>query len=250
MTETTDHFSRLAEQYASYRPDYPPGLFGFLANSSAAQDLAWDCGAGTGQAAAGLAARFRRVIATDVSWRQLSQARPVGNVAYVTARAEAVPLGPASVDLVTVAQALHWFDLPAFYGEVRRVLRPGGSVAVWTYQLCQLGPELDPLVQHLYGDVLGAYWPEERRLVEDGYASLDFPFAEIPAPEFFMQANWTLEAFLGYLGSWSAGRYYQRATGSSPLDTVAAEMARHWGEPDTRRRVRWPLRLRLGRWDG
>ncbi|NND44990.1 MAG: class I SAM-dependent methyltransferase [Xanthomonadales bacterium] len=245
--EFKDHFSGHAQDYARHRPGYPEALFSWLAKRCNRHQLAWDCGAGNGQASGALARHFEVVIATDPSAEQLKHAPPISGVEFRLAPAEASGLDRASVDLVAVAQALHWFDLDRFYAEVRRVLRPGGLVAAWTYIQVEVNPEVDAVVRHLYENVLGAYWPPERRLVETGYADLPFPFEPLATPAFEACERWDLAAFTGYLGSWSASRRYQQLKKANPLEKVEDSLAQAWGTPGVVRRVRWPLALRVGR---
>lgn len=242
-----DHFSGHAHDYARFRPDYPEALYAFLADEAPARSRAWDCATGSGQAAVGLAARFEQVVATDAAAAQLAQARRDARVAYAVALAEAAPLAGGSTDLVTVAQSLHWFDLDRFYREVRRVLRPHGVVAAWCYGLHRVAPAIDELVDRFYDDVLGPYWPPERRHIDAAYRSLAFPFAELATPPFSIERTWRLDDYLGYLGTWSAVHRYRFARRVDPLAAMAAELAGRWGAPGTLRRVTWPIHLRIGR---
>jgi len=243
-----DHFSGHAGTYAAARPHYPEALFAWLAALPARHELAWDAGCGNGQASVALARHFQRVIGTDPSAAQIAAAAPAENVEYRVEPAEAPSIKDASVDLVTVAQAYHWFDLPRFDAAVRRVLRPGGTLAVWSYGLCRVTPEVDALYDELYEPVLGPYWPAERAHVENGYRDLPFPFEEsIDAPVFAMQPAWTLAQYLAYLRSWSATQRYLQARGEDPVERMAPRFAAAWGEPMTEREVRFPLRLRVGR---
>ena len=241
-----DHFSGHAAAYAKARPTYPAALFAHLAELAPARDLAWDVGCGNGQAARALAEHVERVVATDASARQLAQAAAHPRVEFACARAERAPLPDGAVALVTVAQALHWFDLDAFHAEVRRVARPGAILAEWSYDLMHVTPEVDAVVRHLYGDVVGRYWPPERIHVEDGYARLAFPFERVAAPTFAMQLEWTLEQLLAYLGTWSSVRRCAEDRGVDPVADVRAELAAAWGSAPARL-VRWPLALRIGR---
>jgi SAM-dependent methyltransferase len=241
-----DHFSGHATDYARFRPDYPDALFDWLAEAAPGRSLAWDCATGNGQAALPLARRFARVLATDASALQVRQARPDPRVLYAVATAEAAPLEPRSVDLVTVAQALHWFDRPRFWSETARVLAPDGLVAVWYYDLLEVTPEVDAVVQRLYHDVVGPYWPAERALVEAGYAALEFPFREIEPPPFRIEKRWTLADLEGYLRTWSATRRYVEVVGEDPLPTVADALGRAWGDREVRP-VFWDVHLRAGR---
>lgn len=247
-----DHFSGHARDYASFRPTYPVELPAWLAGLAPSRQVAWDCGTGSGQAARLVAEHFALVAATEPSRQQLESAPRHPRVAYIAATAEHVPLADVSVDLVTVAQALHWFDFAAFYAQVRRVCRPGGILAVWAYELARVSPEVDRWLD-AYFKLVEAYWPPERRYVEDGYRTIPFPFAEIGAPQFTMQAEWTAGQLLGYLSTWSATRRATQDLGYDVLgraadgtDFAAGSLEAVWGEVE-RRHVVWPLILRVGR---
>ncbi len=247
MSGFKDHFSGVASGYARFRPVYPAALFGWLAEAAPGREAAWDCATGSGQAAVGVAEHFARVVGTDASAEQVAHAQPHPRVEYRVAPAEASGLPDGSADLVTVAQALHWFDVPAFFREARRVLRPGGLVAVWTYGnpvLADPGP--GALLDAFTEETIGPFWPPERRLILDGYASLDFPFAEVAPPPFPLEADLTLDALLGLLRTWSAVPGYVRAHGHDPVDAFADALRDPWGDPATPRRVRWPLAMRAG----
>ena len=243
-----DHFSGVASGYAEFRPLYPEPLFDWLAGLSPRRDLAWDCATGSGQAAVALASRFERVIATDASSGQVAAAAPHPGVEYRVAPAESSGLAPASVDLVTVAQALHWFDRPAFYAEARRVLRPDGVVAAWTYGHPSIDERrADAALQRFYSETVGPYWPKERALVDAGYRTIDFPFAEVEPPEFEMVTRWTLAMLLGYVATWSAVTRFRAAQGRDPVEELAAALEPGWGDPLSARRIAWPLSMRVGR---
>ena len=247
-SEFVDRFGAKANAYAAYRPTYPKELFAYLAETAPAHSLAWDCATGSGQAAVGLAERFEQVIGTDASANQIAEAVAHPRVQYLVATAESSGLRDASVDLCTVAQALHWFNLEKFYAEVRRVLVPGGVLAVWTYSAIGLDEEtIDRHMQHFYSGVVGPYWPRERRLVESGYRALSFPFKDIEAPVFALQAEWSLDRLLGYVRTWSAVSRYTLERGSDPVIELDELLRALWGPPDRRRRVYWPMSLRLGR---
>ncbi|MBI5005770.1 MAG: class I SAM-dependent methyltransferase [Nitrosomonadales bacterium] len=242
-----DHFTPVATQYATFRPSYPDELFDWLADVAPQRGMAWDCGAGSGQATVALAQRFAQVIGTDLSGAQLAAAPALPNVEYCTASAESSGLADGSVDLVTVAQAMHWFDLPKFYAEVRRVLRPRGVLAAWGYnRLLIAQPEVQKLVDYFYEEKIGAWWPAERVHVENGYRDLPFPFARIAAPQFSLHKNWSREQLLGYLRSWSAVARFKAANGGDPVDALAEEIAPYWPEGLTMK-VEWPLFMHAGR---
>ncbi|HYE94667.1 MAG TPA: class I SAM-dependent methyltransferase [Rubricoccaceae bacterium] len=243
----TDHFGTLAAGYAAHRPTYPGALFVWLAAQAPARERAWDCATGSGQAAVALADHFAEVVATDASADQIAHARPHPRVRYAVAPAEASGLERGAFDLVTVAQALHWFDRPAFYAEVERVLKPGGLLAVWMYNFLVVAAGVDRVVEHFYRDVLGPYWAFERKHVEEGYASMTFPMEPVEPPAFEMEARWTLDDLVGYLSTWSALKTCRAQTGSDPLPGVAEALAEVWGDPGERRAIRWPLALYVRR---
>jgi hypothetical protein len=178
----------------------------------------------------------------------LDQAPRHPAVEYRVAPAEASGLGDATADLVTVAQALHWLNTGTFYAEVDRVLMPGGALAVWTYGAQSLDqPALDSVLQHFYAEIVGPYWPPERRHVESGYRTLPFPFPELEPPVLTMQELWSLPQLLGYVGTWSATQRFRDAVGHDPVGRLGQDLSQHWGDPSAPRRIRWPLSLRVGR---
>ncbi len=245
-----DHFSTGSAEYARFRPRYPDGLFAFLASVAPSHGAAWDAATGSGQVAVALAERFSRVIATDASAEQLGNAASHPRVEYRVALSESSGLPTASVALVTVGQALHWFEFGPFYREVRRVSLPGGALAAWTYARFEIGPRVDRTIQRFYAEVVGDHWPPERRHVESGYATIPFPFDRLDAPGFSMSAEWGLEHLQGYIRTWSAVRRYAAIRGHDPVGPWLPELERAWaddgysGEPVP---VRWPLTLLLGR---
>lgn len=242
-----DHFSDTAAGYATFRPRYPDALFAFLAETAPGRERAWDCATGSGQAAIGLAAHFKEVIATDASAEQIAHAIPHPGVVYRVAPAERSGLDSGSIGLVTAAQALHWFDLPAFFDEVKRVLMPGGLLALWAYQLFRISPEIDRIVRRFYSETVGPYWPPERSMVEEGYRSIGFPFTELEAPRFEIARPVTLAGLAGYLRTWSASRRYLSERGVDPVTGFLPSLAEVWGDPGAPREMRSPLPLRIGR---
>lgn len=240
------NFSAVAGDYARCRPSYPDELFAYLSSVCRRHELAWDCGAGSGQATVPLTRRFRQVIASDQSTEMLSRAPRLSSIHLCITTAEQAAIRGETVDLVTVAQALHWFDIQAFYREVNRVLNRGGVLAVWTYGNQTLDDEqIDAVLARFYRDVVGPYWRPERRHVESGYRSLPFPFAELEAPSFVLEQQWTLGDLLGYIGTWSATQQYCETTGRDPLAVVSSQLAELWGRGP--RTIRWPLSVRVGR---
>ena len=243
----TDHFSACSAGYAAYRPQYPESLFDFLARESPARNEAWDAGTGNGQAAIGLARHFGHVTATDPSTSQIECAIHDARVSYGVGPAEQSELPDASIDLVTAAQAVHWFDRPKFWSEVQRVLRPRGIIAIWTYAGFEISAEIDEVIQRFYSDVVGPYWPPERRMVETRYQTIEFPFDEFRAPEFVIEQSMTMEEVAGYVRSWSATRAYMKQQRHDPVDDLVRELSRAWGAPEQARLARWPVTMRIGR---
>jgi SAM-dependent methyltransferase len=229
-----DHFSRQAAAYGRHRPRYPAELAAHLAAVAPGRALALDLATGNGQAVVALALHFERVLASDASASQLAHAVPHPRVAYLRHTAERLPVRSGAADLVAVAQAAHWFDFERFYAEARRVLRPGGVVALWAYELGWVDAAVDAAIGAFYRDVVGGYWPAERRYVEEGYRTL--PLA----------TDWSLAEIVGYLATWSAVERYRAARGADPLPALAAELEPLW-PPGGTRRVRWPIHLRIGR---
>lgn len=243
----TDHFSRQSAEYARYRPHYPEYLFEFLAGCCRERELAWDCATGNGQAASGLAGWFKQVIATDISSAQLALAIPAENISYHVSPAEQTGIRNDSFDLVMVAQALHWFDTEAFYNEARRVLKRDGVLAVVTYRLPRISREIDGMVFDYYSNVLGDFWPDERRHIDNAYAEIPFPLQPITCPPMHMEHNWTLEQFAGFLSSWSAAVYYREKRGSDPLERVLPGLAAHWSSSGETKTICWPLTVLAGK---
>lgn len=239
-----DHFSAASDDYARYRPRYPEPLFAWLGAMAPGRAHAVDVATGNGQAATALARHFDRVSAFDASASQIAGAEPAAGVHYAVAPAEALPLPDAGADCLTVAQALHWFDLPRFYAEAQRVLRPGGLLAAWTYNRLTVDPAVDAVIEHLYTDLLGPDWPPERHHVETGYRDLPFPFPALPVPDLAMTADWTVNDLLGYLGTWSATRQHRTRTGADPLALIDTDLRTAFGHG--RRTVHWPLAVRAG----
>lgn len=246
---SSDHFSTQSAEYSKFRPSYPTELFDWLASICSERDLAWDCACGNGQATLGLSSHFRAIVATDLSQSQLDHAPASSKIEWRLAHAEDSGLESSSVDLITVAQALHWFDLAKFWKEVNRVLKPGGVIAVWSYGVFELeDPSINAICDRFYYETVGDFWPPERKIVESGYGSLPFPFLEISAPAFQLQLNWSLDQLLGYIASWSATTRYRQAKGTDPIPELQKTLNRYFMTPTMR--VSWPLSIRVGRKSG
>lgn len=245
MKRVKDNFSKQAADYKNFRPHYPDALYSYLFSQLRNTGTAWDCGTGNGQVAVRLADRFETVYATDISAQQLSNADQRDNIRYLQARAEATPLAAASIDLVTVAQAIHWFDFEAFYKEVQRVARPEALLAVWGYGLIRISTAIDPLLQQLYSNTLGPYWDAERKWIDQCYQHLPFPFEELSTPRFQISLRWTRPQFIGYLQSWSSVQHYRKENSHSPLPAFEEAIAASWPEGETKE-VCFPVFMRLG----
>lgn len=243
-----DNFSRQSDHYRAFRPTYPVELYAFLLDHVQGRTLAWDVGTGNGQVAAAIAPFFQRILATDISENQLSHAQQAPNIAYEKRPAHDSGLPDGSVDLITVGQALHWFDLQRFYDEARRVLHPyDGLLAVWGYQLVQTGmPELDRLILHFYNDIVGPYWDPERKHVDNAYANLPLPFSPIDCPPFAIRLHWSAEQLTGFLHSWSGVQHYIAAEGHDPLERIQSDMNRLLPEGKCLD-VRFPIFMKAGK---
>jgi len=245
MKQIIDNFSTGSSDYATFRPESPSEIFDFIYAHVKNFGAAWDCGTGNGQVAVELAKRFDKVYGTDISETQLQHAKKKDNVIYRKERAEQTSFPDHSVDLVTVAQAIHWFDFDKFYAEVSRVVKPGGLVAVWTYVTMRLTPEIDKVIDRLYEDITGPYWDKERKYVDENYQTIPFPFKEIPTPEFSIVKHWDLERFAGYLRTWSGVKHYMQKENKDPLDLILPDLKKAWGNNE-QQRVYWPVYMRAG----
>ncbi|OGX84549.1 SAM-dependent methyltransferase [Hymenobacter lapidarius] len=223
-----DRFSTQAADYARYRIDYPPALYHWLLPQVRARERAWDCATGNGQVAAVLAETFVRVDATDLSEKQLAQAAPRPNLHYQTATAEHTPFPSQHFDLITVAQAVHWFAHEAYHREVRRVARPGGVIAEWGYSLPQVRPEIDWIVRQFHDDTMGPYWDANRGHIADEYARIPFPFAAVQRERFAVRREWSAHWFLQYLRTWSSVARYQEQHGADAVALIAGPLTELW----------------------
>ncbi|GAB3889489.1 class I SAM-dependent methyltransferase [Spirosoma agri] len=240
-----DRFSGHANLYAQYRIDYPPDLYNYLLSFVTERRAAWDCATGNGQVADVLANSFDQVDATDISETQLILAAKKPNIRYQLSQAEQTPFANQTFDLITVAQALHWFTIDAFHQEVRRVAKPGAILAEWGYGLVKLGSDLDAVLLDFYRNRVGPYWDPQRVHIDTSYANLPFPFADVQHNQFTIHRNWTLDRFLNYLRTWSAVRQYIHENEEDPVTDFGEQLKAHWGEGE--REIRFPVFFRLGR---
>lgn len=240
-----DNFSQQASAYAKYRPTYPQELYDFILNKVEQRNTAWDCGTGNGQTAKELSKYFKEVFATDISEKQIQNASKTENIFYSVQTAEQTNFQDNHFNLVTVSQALHWFDVSKFYAEVKRVAKPNAWIAVWMYSLANISPEIDKLinVKH-YKETLGSYWDYERRFVDDNYTTLPFSFKEIQCPVFKMRFEWTLQELEGYLNTWSALQKFIAQHNYNPVDKLMEEIKLFWKQE--RKEVVFPVYMRMG----
>ena len=241
-----DRFSQQADLYALHRPTYPDELYQFVLQQVKDPNYAWDCATGNGQVASVLSNYFKKVFATDISQKQLDHASKLPNIEYTISPAEETPFPGRSIDLITVGQALHWFNFEQFYKEVKRVSKAGTILAAWGYGLLQVNSDIDLLIYEFYKEITGPYWDPERQHVDAAYQSIPFPFQEIRAPRFKIVRNWDLNALTGYLSTWSSVRKYQNAKGYDPVEEFAEKLAAAWGHPGTKHEVIFDVFMRIG----
>ena len=240
-----DNFSQRASIYAQYRPHYPSALFEYIISFVKEKELAWDCGTGNGQSARALCNYFKKVFATDISQKQIDNAYKAPNIFYATEPAEQTSLANKTVHLITVAQAIHWFNFEKFYAEVKRVAKPGAVIAVWTYSLLHISDDIDKIISNFHFKTLENYWDPERKYVNDGYTSIPFPFTEIETPTFIIEVNWSLKELSGYVNTWSALQKYIHAHSFNPVNELINKIQPHWGNK-VKRNIVFPVHLRLG----
>lgn len=241
-----DYFSSHSSLYATFRPDYPEQLYQFIFQYLNQKNSAWDCATGNGQVARYLSKHFDHVYATDISQQQLSNAYHTDNIQYASEPAEKTSFNENQFDLISVAQALHWFDLPAFYKEVKRAGKPGSLLAVWGYNIPLVSPEIDRVILDFYTNIVGPYWDNARKLVEDSYRSIPFPFEEINAPVFKNEFAWTIEQLAGYITTWSATQKYIKENNADPVQDLLERIKFHWRN-DELKTIQFSTFLRAGR---
>jgi SAM-dependent methyltransferase len=240
-----DHFSTQSDGYARYRPTYPTALFEFLSSLTTSHATALDCATGNGQVALSLTEYYAEVLATDASQSQVDAAVRHPRISYQTALAEHLDLANNSVDLMTVGQAFHWFDEQQFFREAQRVLKSDGVLAIWCYEICSVSDQCDAIVDRLYRDIVGDFWPRERAKIESGYSDVRLPGSVIEVPPLNMSLDWSAADMLGYLRTWSACQRYQAQRGSDPVALVEEDLLAAWGAAE--RRVVWPLEIKVSR---
>lgn len=248
MTSATDHFSSKSREYSYARPLYPEDLFKFLYEITPNKYVAWDCATGNGQAAIGLCKYFRNVIASDASTNQIANTFHRNNIVYAVFSAEKPRIQDDKVDLITVAEAIHWFDFNKFYSEAKRVSRRNAIMAVWSYGMHKIDSEIDKINARLDvgGQILGSYWPKETRYVKEEYRTIPFPFKEISTPRFEMSVNWSFDDLINYMQTWSAVKRFQIDKKYDPLSLVKQDLKELWGKKEEEKQVKWDLNLRVG----
>ena len=246
LMQTKDYFSDQSKIYATFRPTYPDELYQFIFKHLKNKNVAWDCATGNGQVAQYLAPHFQGVYATDISQQQIDNATQASNIFYSVGKAEETGFKNNQFDLITVGQALHWFNRQAFYKEVKRIGKPDGLIAVWGYANLNISPAIDKPFMDFYNNTVGPYWDEARRLVEREYEGVEFPFQQIPSPKFQIKVNWTLERLSGYLSSWSATQKFIKTNGYNPVDKFIQSLSDLW-KPGESKSVTFPVFLKLGK---
>ncbi|MFC3909407.1 class I SAM-dependent methyltransferase [Legionella dresdenensis] len=244
-----EHFGDESAQYKLFRPSYPKRLFTYLNSMAHPGSTVWDCATGSGQAALALAENYK-VIATDINQAQLDEAPEHRAITYLCCPAERTPLADNSIDMITVAQALHWFNLDGFYREVMRVSRPEGVIAAWCYALGKVtksgssDDKLNSIIDRLYNKILGdEYWPVQRHFIDEEYQTIPFPFEKIATPEFYIEKDMAFDQLLGYLRTWSAVKEYQVRNNEDPVGYIRAELEAAWGDTQSTHTMVWPLHL-------
>ena len=240
-----DYFSAQSKQYATFRPTYPDDLYQFIFTHLHTKSCAWDCATGNGQVANYLSAHFERVYDTDISQQQLNNALHKNNIIYTVSSAEKTSFANDQFDLITVAQALHWFNVDEFYKEARRVAKNNSLLAVWGYGLCAVNQEVDKLFLDFYHNIVGPYWDNARKLVEAEYKDIPFPFKIISTPKFYIRVDWTFEQFTGYLSTWSATQKYIGVNKINPVIAFEEKLAKLWSDVE-KKTINFPIFLKLG----
>ena len=240
-----DRFSEHSKLYLSFRPTYPNELYEFIYRHVNDFNCVWDCATSNGQAAVALCKKFSHVYATDISENQLTNATIEPNIYYSISSAEKTTFASHSFDLITVAQAAHWFNVALFFNEVKRVAKRDATLAIWGYGLLKVNPAIDEHIHHFYTQVVGSYWDKERKLIDDHYRNLPFPFEEIPSPEFEFSFEWTIAELQGYLTTWSAVQKFVHKNNHNPVEDLIQSIKPLW--VSEKMKITFPLFLRLGK---
>jgi ubiquinone/menaquinone biosynthesis C-methylase UbiE len=247
MTTFKDNFSGHANIYLRYRPTYPKELFEYLKSLTTEHTLAWDCGTGNGQSAINLADDYESVYASDPSAEQLKNAILNDKVTYAVEKAEQTALENNTVDLVTVAQAVHWFEFDLFYAEVKRVLKKDGVIAVWAYSLPTVSIAFDSIIRDFHDNIIGEFWQVENKMIDLEYTTIPFPFEEITTPQFYIQKKLTLKELLGHFRSWSATQKFIDSYNINPLQDLEEKLLKYWLDENETKEITWKLILKVGR---
>jgi hypothetical protein len=241
-----DNFSTQSELYVKFRPTYPNELYDFLLSITETKNTAWDCGTGNGQVAEQLSKHFKEVYASDISENQIKNAVKRDNIFYKVERAEHTSFRDKSFDLITVGQAIHWFDFDTFYKEVERTITAKGILAVTGYGLLNTNDVIDKIIRKFHDEIVGPYWDAERKYVNENYRTIPFPFKELEAPQLYNSYEWKLEQMVGYLNTWSAVQHYIKANTKNPIEIIYDDLEHAWGL-DSIRMVRFPILLRVAK---
>lgn len=240
-----DNFSTQSNQYAKFRPTYPQGLYNFLLSLVTTKETAWDCGTGNGQVAQELSKYFTTVYATDISEKQIANAVQKDNIIYKVEGAEKTEFPSNTFDLITIAQAIHWFNFNVFYEEAKRVMKPDAIIAVIGYGLIRIDDATDKIIDKFYYETIGSYWDKERKYVDENYTTIPFPFKEINAPVLYNTFEWNVDQMIGYLQTWSAIQHYIKANNSDPVELIQNELRNVWNNET--KKVCFPILLRVGK---
>ncbi len=249
MKQTKDNFSRQSEGYSKFRPVYPNELYSEILKHVNSFDLCWDCATGNGQIASIMATHFKEVIATDISDAQLEKAPKLSNVQYLKCRAEQTPFTDNSFDLITVGQAVHWFDHGHFNQEVKRVAKPDSLIAIIGYGLMFSDDAFNKKLMEFYEGTIGSYWDPERKHIDGHYQSIPFPFEEIPfSRSYSIDVNWSIQQLQGYLNTWSSVNRFIKQNGTDPVEPFIDKLlsSNVWADGELKD-IRFPLFVKLGR---
>jgi len=247
MKKVQDHFSESSDLYKTFRPEYPQAIYDWIIEECSERITAWDCGTGNGQVAKGLSPLFSKVIASDISQEQIDQAHRAANIFYFKSRSEHTGFFESSFDLITVAQALHWYDHTAFSKEVNRVLKTKGLLAVWGYHLLRINSKIDLIIDHFYQEIVGPYWAPERKHVDQRYENIQLDLSLLKSSnDMFIELDWDRNQFFGYLSTWSASKTYTSKNQKNPIELIQSRIESNWGEGEIMK-VRFPLFAKLYR---